>query len=215
MIPVRILGIDPGLRRTGWGLVTIEGTRLVLCRVRDGGFGRERSAGAPAEAVARRHRRRRARLLARRGRRRGDLRQQGRAGDLEARSRPRRRPAGAGAGRSRRRRIRRQSRQEDPSSAPAMPTSVRSMPWCACCCRRPIRRATTPPTPSPSRSRTRITARRAPSPFDKPCEKPSPLQRERVAARSGAGRGAHAMILAPSPGSLRSPPSPAKGERDA
>lgn len=26
--PVRILGIDPGLRRTGWGLVTIEGTRL-------------------------------------------------------------------------------------------------------------------------------------------------------------------------------------------
>ena len=28
MIPVRILGIDPGLRRTGWGLVTIEGTRL-------------------------------------------------------------------------------------------------------------------------------------------------------------------------------------------
>jgi len=28
MIPVRILGLDPGLRRTGWGLVTIEGTRL-------------------------------------------------------------------------------------------------------------------------------------------------------------------------------------------
>jgi crossover junction endodeoxyribonuclease RuvC len=26
--PTRILGIDPGLRRTGWGLVTIEGTRL-------------------------------------------------------------------------------------------------------------------------------------------------------------------------------------------
>lgn len=26
--PVRILGIDPGLRKTGWGLVTIEGTRL-------------------------------------------------------------------------------------------------------------------------------------------------------------------------------------------
>jgi crossover junction endodeoxyribonuclease RuvC len=25
---VRILGIDPGLRRTGWGLVTIDGTRL-------------------------------------------------------------------------------------------------------------------------------------------------------------------------------------------
>ena len=27
-IPVRILGLDPGLRRTGWGLVTIDGTRL-------------------------------------------------------------------------------------------------------------------------------------------------------------------------------------------
>jgi crossover junction endodeoxyribonuclease RuvC len=25
---VRILGIDPGLRKTGWGIVTIEGTRL-------------------------------------------------------------------------------------------------------------------------------------------------------------------------------------------
>src|SRR5436305_11104558 len=27
-IPVRILGIDPGLRRTGWGVVEIEGNRL-------------------------------------------------------------------------------------------------------------------------------------------------------------------------------------------
>jgi crossover junction endodeoxyribonuclease RuvC len=26
--PIRILGIDPGLRHTGWGVVTIEGTRL-------------------------------------------------------------------------------------------------------------------------------------------------------------------------------------------
>src|SRR5437762_13237016 len=26
--PIRILGIDPGLRRTGWGLVTIDGNRL-------------------------------------------------------------------------------------------------------------------------------------------------------------------------------------------
>jgi crossover junction endodeoxyribonuclease RuvC len=26
--PVRILGLDPGLRRTGWGIVTIEGMRL-------------------------------------------------------------------------------------------------------------------------------------------------------------------------------------------
>jgi crossover junction endodeoxyribonuclease RuvC len=26
--PIRILGIDPGLRRTGWGLVAIDGNRL-------------------------------------------------------------------------------------------------------------------------------------------------------------------------------------------
>lgn len=27
--PIRILGIDPGLRRTGWGLIACEGNRLV------------------------------------------------------------------------------------------------------------------------------------------------------------------------------------------
>jgi crossover junction endodeoxyribonuclease RuvC len=26
--PIRILGIDPGLRRTGWGMVEIAGNRL-------------------------------------------------------------------------------------------------------------------------------------------------------------------------------------------
>src|SRR5215212_11717346 len=30
MIPIRILGLDPGLRRTGWGLVTIDGTKLAF-----------------------------------------------------------------------------------------------------------------------------------------------------------------------------------------
>src|SRR6478672_1567753 len=28
--PVRILGIDPGLRRTGWGVIEIEGNRLTF-----------------------------------------------------------------------------------------------------------------------------------------------------------------------------------------
>ena len=28
--PIRILGIDPGLRRTGWGVVEIEGNRLMF-----------------------------------------------------------------------------------------------------------------------------------------------------------------------------------------
>ncbi len=27
--PVRILGIDPGLRRTGWGIIDVEGNRLI------------------------------------------------------------------------------------------------------------------------------------------------------------------------------------------
>ena len=26
--PIRILGLDPGLRRTGWGVVAISGSRL-------------------------------------------------------------------------------------------------------------------------------------------------------------------------------------------
>src|ERR1700755_1761063 len=29
-VPVRILGIDPGLRRPGWGVIEIEGNRLVF-----------------------------------------------------------------------------------------------------------------------------------------------------------------------------------------
>ena len=28
MTPIRILGLDPGLRRTGWGVLTIEGSKL-------------------------------------------------------------------------------------------------------------------------------------------------------------------------------------------
>jgi crossover junction endodeoxyribonuclease RuvC len=28
--PIRILGIDPGLRRTGWGMVAIDGNRLMF-----------------------------------------------------------------------------------------------------------------------------------------------------------------------------------------
>ncbi|HWV42203.1 crossover junction endodeoxyribonuclease RuvC [Pseudorhodoplanes sp.] len=28
--PIRILGIDPGLRRTGWGVISCEGNRLVF-----------------------------------------------------------------------------------------------------------------------------------------------------------------------------------------
>ncbi len=27
-VPIRILGLDPGLRRTGWGIISVEGSRL-------------------------------------------------------------------------------------------------------------------------------------------------------------------------------------------
>jgi crossover junction endodeoxyribonuclease RuvC len=27
--PIRIIGIDPGLRRTGWGVIEIDGNRLI------------------------------------------------------------------------------------------------------------------------------------------------------------------------------------------
>src|SRR5262249_830208 len=27
--PIRILGIDPGLRRTGWGVIDVDGNRLI------------------------------------------------------------------------------------------------------------------------------------------------------------------------------------------
>ncbi len=35
MDPIRILGLDPGLRNTGWGIITIEGSKLsfVACGV--------------------------------------------------------------------------------------------------------------------------------------------------------------------------------------
>src|SRR5271155_5883284 len=35
--PVRILGIDPGLRRTGWGVIEIDGNRLTFVGCGSGG----------------------------------------------------------------------------------------------------------------------------------------------------------------------------------
>jgi len=83
--PVRILGIDPGLRRTGWGVIEIDGNRLIFV-----GCGSvEPPDGLPMAS----------RLLAiheglaavlgdfrpRRSRGRTDLRQQGRRRHAEAR----------------------------------------------------------------------------------------------------------------------------------
>ena len=31
---IRILGVDPGLRNTGWGLIEVTGSRLAFVRLR-------------------------------------------------------------------------------------------------------------------------------------------------------------------------------------
>ena len=107
----RLLGLDPGLRFTGWGLVEADGNRLR--HLADGVIatdGDARRAGAAARA-ARRAGRAARRVSARRGGGRGDLRQPQRRRDAEARLRARRRAAGAGAGRHSGRRIRREGGQ--------------------------------------------------------------------------------------------------------
>ena len=110
---IRILGVDPGLRNTGWGLIEAAGSQTDLHRLRldphrrcdlarrkagvdsslAGGAGR---AGRPA-----------------RGGGRGDFRQPRSAIDAETRPGPRRHAGVARAAGSAGLRIRRQSRQED------------------------------------------------------------------------------------------------------
>jgi crossover junction endodeoxyribonuclease RuvC len=82
---IRIIGIDPGLRRTGWGIVEADGVRLVYVasglitsNAEDDLAYRLREL---YEGLVRRHRQ----LPAAGGRRRGDLRQQGCARHAEAR----------------------------------------------------------------------------------------------------------------------------------
>ena len=105
---VRIIGIDPGLRRTGWGIIEIgrRAARLRGERARD-----VRSQGAaiiPAARALRGHRERDRGLQAGRGGGRGDVRQRQSARDAEARSGARDRAAGAGdEGAARSRNIRR------------------------------------------------------------------------------------------------------------
>ena len=48
--PIRILGIDPGLRRTGWGLVESDGNRLIY--VACGSLATSDKAGLGARLVA-------------------------------------------------------------------------------------------------------------------------------------------------------------------
>jgi crossover junction endodeoxyribonuclease RuvC len=48
--PIRILGIDPGLRRTGWGVVTIDGNRLSFLAC--GSLATDNRAGLAARLLA-------------------------------------------------------------------------------------------------------------------------------------------------------------------
>ena len=110
---IRILGIDPGLRRTGWGVVDVLGNRLIFVACgsveTDERSRRGRSPG--------RHPRRAGagvgRASAAGGGGRGDLRQQECDRDPQARAGARHRAAGAGAGRRERRRIRAEPGEEN------------------------------------------------------------------------------------------------------
>jgi hypothetical protein len=80
--PIRILGIDPGLRRTGWGMVAIDGNRLSFLAC--GSVATDDKAALacgprhPTACAASRP------SMPRTRRRWSDLRQQGRGGDAEA-----------------------------------------------------------------------------------------------------------------------------------
>src|ERR1700712_114045 len=49
--PVRILGIDPGLRRTGWGVIEIDGNRLIFVGCGSGGPPDPPPLGSPRVAI--------------------------------------------------------------------------------------------------------------------------------------------------------------------
>ena len=95
--PIRILGIDPGLRNTGWGLIEAAGTRLTYVGCgsihTDAGDFARRAAGADPSRDRPAGRRR----AAGRGGGRGDLRQSRPAIDAETRPGARRGAGGAGA----------------------------------------------------------------------------------------------------------------------
>ena len=77
--PIRIIGIDPGLRRTGWGVVEVEGNRLVFMAAARRRPTKPLACGSWRCTAPSSH----AGNSAGRGRGRGDLRQQGRASTLK------------------------------------------------------------------------------------------------------------------------------------
>src|ERR1700704_2176362 len=49
--PIRILGIDPGLRRTGWGVIDVDGNRLIFVACGSGASGDQGGGGGRPGAV--------------------------------------------------------------------------------------------------------------------------------------------------------------------
>ena len=87
---IRILGLDPGLRRTGWGVVVVDGARLAHVAHGVIAAPETRAAGRAAAGLFDGRRRGHRALRARRGGDRGDLHDRQRRLDPEARPRPRR-----------------------------------------------------------------------------------------------------------------------------
>ena len=157
---MRILGLDPGLRHTGWGMIEVDGNRLRY--VADGASIPTDTPTSPSAlvqlhdglvAVIRT-------LHAGRGGGRGDLRQPEPDLDPEARLCPRRGAAGAGAGRPAGRRIRRQPRQEIGGRHRPCRQGAGRRRWCAAAAGRRASTTPTRPTRWRSRSATPITADR-------------------------------------------------------
>ena len=139
---VRILGLDPGLRNTGWGVIDDRGPQAVLPGLRRGHLGWRSRPGAAAEAAprpARRGRRGPGRRTRRRSRRPSSTRTRRRTLKLgQARGDV---AAGPGARRACRSPNTAPTRSRRRWSASGTPRRSRCSPWCRCCCRRPTRRS--------------------------------------------------------------------------
>ena len=110
---IRILGIDPGLRRTGWGLIECEGNRLIFVACGSVDTNNDEDVATRLVCDPRRPRAHHRAAQARRSRGRSHLRQQGCGRHAQARPGARRRHADPRARRFAGRRIRAQSRQEN------------------------------------------------------------------------------------------------------
>ena len=158
MLAIRIIGIDPGLRRTGWGIIRVRRGAARLCSLRLGMLRRWGGARGSPPAIVRRPFRGACAPFAGRSRDRADLRQPRRFRHAEARSGARHRHAGAGALAASQSPNMRRTPSRKPWSAPVTATRAKSGQWWRGSFRAPRRIAPMPPTRSPSPSPMRIAA---------------------------------------------------------